>query len=235
MLQWIGYISFGFSALGLLLLGVSLLQKTKKKSLKGRKKIRTLRRLYAGVAAFFFLTGIILEIMAVPKGDWRTFIDLSTPVEAYQNRLKASDAAGAVDFLPERIYAAGDDYYIATGKNAVYGHLAMTTVTTDASGAQLETVSYQNGLFQKSVSMIGGGNTFLAVLNSRERLNLYGAFEYQQYERGYEGREEHALIPEKQLYVAAYEGSECGHASSPPGLTPVTARNTSSMRPFVIS
>lgn len=183
MLQWIGYISFGFSALGLLLLGVSLLQKTKKKSLKGRKKLRTLRRLYAGIAAFFFLAGIILEIMAVPKGEWRTLIDPSTPVEVYQNKLKASDAAGAVDFLPERIYAAEDDYYIATGENAVYGHLAMTTVTTDAAGAQVETVSYQNGLFRKSVSMIGGGNTFLAVLNSRGRLNLYGAFEYQQYER----------------------------------------------------
>ena len=183
MLQWIGYISFGFAGLGLLLLGLSLLQRTKKKSLKERKKIRTLRRLYGIITAFFLLAGMILELLAVPKGEWKTFINTSTPVEAYQKKLKASDAAGAADDLPERIYAAEDDYYIATGNDAVYGHLTVTATVTDANGVETETVHYQNGLFQKSVSLVTGGDTFLAVLDSKERLSLYGSFEYQQYER----------------------------------------------------
>ena len=183
MLKWIGYISFGFAVLFSLLLIVSLLQSTKKKSLKVRKKIRTMRRLYSGAAGLFFLAGMILQFLAVPKGELKDFISESSPVEAYQTAVKSSDVAKAAEQLPKSIFAVEDDYYIATGKGAVYGHLAVTAVTTDEAGNELETVHYQNGLSYKDTTLVTGGEGFLAVLNERNTLTLSGAFEYLQYER----------------------------------------------------
>ncbi len=178
MLQWIAYISFGFAGLFALLFGGSLLQQTKKKSLKVRKKIRTLRRLYSGAAALFLVSGMVLQLMALPKGTFKTFINNSSPVEAYQNTLKMSDGVNAYPVLPQSIWAADDDYYIVNGKKDVYGHLAVTQTTEEG-----QITRYQNGLSFQEVTAVTGGKEFLAVLNQKNRLIANGAFEYLPYER----------------------------------------------------
>ncbi len=181
MLKWISYISFVFTILFSLLLVVSLLKSTKKKNLKTRKKIRTLRRVYSGAAAFFFIAGLVLQFMAAPKGGMQEFINRTTPVEAYQNLVKVNAAKG-IDALPERIYGVANNYYVATGMDDVYGHLAVTTVTTDDQGNPLKTVTYQSGLSYKDTQSVTGGEGILAVLSDK-KLTVSGAFEYLQYER----------------------------------------------------
>ncbi len=182
MLKIFSYISFGFAVLfALLLLGS--MRPLKKKSAGIRKKFRLLRRLYAVSAALFLVAGGVLQIMAMPKADLRAFINSSSPVEIYQETLKNQDAERACDYLPETIVAVEDDYYITTGKGKTYGHLAFATVTTDVYGAEMETISYRNGLSYENVSMVTGGEGFLALLGADRRLSLSGAFEYLQYER----------------------------------------------------
>ena len=178
MLQWIAYFAFGFAALFGLLLGVSLLQTTKKKSLKVRKKIRTMRRLYGAVTVLFLVAGLVLQFMAMPRQQIKTFIDSGSPVEAYQSALKVTDAEKAYSYLPQQIYAVENDYYIATGKNNVYGHLA---ITEQVDGK--ENLVYKNGLSYQKVLKVAGGDGILAVLDTKNQLTVNGAFEYLQYER----------------------------------------------------
>lgn len=63
-----------------------------------------------------------------------------------------------------------------------------------------------------------------------------GYVQNEKYQRSYQGGEKHSLILEKQIAVASYESAESCHFSVPwPSFFPVTARNTSSIFPFVIS
>ncbi len=182
MLKIFSYISFGFAAL-LVLLFLGSMRPLKKKSAGVRKKFRLLRRLYAGSAALFLVAGGVLQLLAMPKADLRAFINSSSPVEAYQQSLKNQDAERACDYLPRGITAVEDDYYITTGKGKTYGHLAFKTVSTDVYGAEMETISYRNGLSYENAAMVSGGEGFLAFLDRDGKLSLSGAFEYLQYER----------------------------------------------------
>ena len=63
-----------------------------------------------------------------------------------------------------------------------------------------------------------------------------GGVQHQQDHRGDEGRVKHALILEIELYIAPDQRTKSCHFSSPPvSFLPVTARNTSSILPLVIS
>ena len=177
MLRAIGYISFGFAGVFAFLLLIFLMQKTKKKSLKVRKKIRSRRRFYGMAAFFFLLAGGILQLAAGrANAAPRTFISSGSPVEAYKN---SADQAN----LPEAIFALGDDYYVSTGKNRVYGYLELEKTITDEAGNEQKTTEYQKGLCFRDAQQVTGEGGFLAVLSTRGVLRLTGAFEYLTYEK----------------------------------------------------
>ena len=63
-----------------------------------------------------------------------------------------------------------------------------------------------------------------------------GSVKHQQDQRGDEGCEKHPLVPEIQLGIPFYKCAKLFHFPAPPvSFLPVTARNTSSIRPLVIS
>lgn len=63
-----------------------------------------------------------------------------------------------------------------------------------------------------------------------------GHIQHQQNGRGDHRGEKHPLIPKKQLAISSYQSAQSSHFSAPPvNFLPVTARNTSSIRPLVIS
>lgn len=174
MLKIISIVSFFLALLFSILLIIMLLQKVTKKSLKVRQKIKGRRRLYSFAAALFFLVGLVLQFVALPTADLKEFIDNGSPVDAYQKAVKSSGAEKAVTALPAELFALGNDYYVRTGNNKVYGYLQK-----GANGEQ----SYQKGMVYRNVLQVTGGEDLVAVRNKNGVLELTGAFEYLTYEK----------------------------------------------------
>lgn len=167
MQKIIAIVSFAFAGVFVLLFLANLAWPLKKKSLKTRKKIIGRRRLYAVAAGFFVIAGIVLTVagsktVLQPK----TFILDQTPAEAYQEDEE-------YETLPDRIFAAGDDYYIKNGRNQIYGYLKLE----DEEGA----TAYESGLCYEDVVQVGGGKEFIAFRSEKDALTLLGSFEYLQY------------------------------------------------------
>ncbi len=176
MLKIISIVSFAFALIFLLMLLFALMQRTKKKSQKVRKQILSRRRLYAAAGAIFFLAGFALQLISARGYVLKSFISAASPVDEYKK-------GSSVEALPDRIYAVGDDYYIHTGKNKIYGHLAITETTTNDKGEETETLSYQNGLCFSKMQAVAGGEGLLATLDLKGNLRLNGAFQYLTYEK----------------------------------------------------
>ncbi|MBQ6824235.1 MAG: hypothetical protein IJP27_06260 [Clostridia bacterium] len=183
MLKVIGYVSFGIAGLFLLLLLLLLLQNTKKKSLKVRKQIKGRRRFYGVSVAVFLVAGLILQLASLPTSDIKEFIGDGSPVDVYQTQLKKTNEEKAVSYLPQELFALGDDYYIRTGKGSVYGYLQKTEVTTNDAGEEIETVSYVKGESYRKTRQVVGGENIVAVLDQSGNLSVTGAFEYLTYEK----------------------------------------------------
>lgn len=190
MLEWIGYISLGAAVLFAALLGLTFLVKLTKKSLKVRKQLIARRRFYGIVAGAFLVLGLFFLLISGEEESWRLFIDDSSPVEAY----KAAEKEEALDTLPDRIFALGDDYYVRNAQGSVYGYV-VTTADPAAEEAEekerekdekkedkKEKASYKKGLCCIETKQVSGGGNFLAVLNQAGELRLNGAFEYLTYE-----------------------------------------------------
>lgn len=173
----IGYISLAFGALAGLMFVIYLFQRTKKKSLKNRRKIKARRRFYGLVTALFLVAGAAL-IFADGRASYtpKDFISALSPVENYQN-------SSSYEALPDGIFALGDDFYVKNGKGQVFGHLEITGVTKDEQGNEVSTTSYERGLCLRGVSQVTGEGDFLAARSTGGTLRLYGAFEYLTYER----------------------------------------------------
>lgn len=183
MLKMISYISFGLALLFGILLGIMMLQNVKKKSLKVRKQIKLRRQFYAIAAGIFLLAGLALQLAALPTAELKEFISDASPVNDYQNKLKKTDAEGAVSALPMEIFALGDDYYVRTGEDEVYGYLQGTETTTNEQGEETETTVYQKGLIYRDAKQVTGGRNLAAVVSKNGKLTVTGAFEYLTYER----------------------------------------------------
>ncbi len=183
MLRNFGLVSFGFAGIFLVLLVLMLLQRLRKKGLKSRKKIRSMRRLYLVATVVFAVLGLTLTLLGQAEGrKIGDFVNESSPVEVYQTAAK-KDAEKAYPLLPVELFSAGDEYYIRTGTNDIYGYLLKETVQTDEQGNETKTLSYEKGLsFQKSLQVSGEGD-FLAVVNEKGVLQLQGAYEYLTYEK----------------------------------------------------
>ncbi len=167
MIRIFSYVSFAFAALFLLLLVAMLLQNVKKKSLKNRNLHRSRCRLYGVAAAIFLVAGLALYLMPQKAAELKDFISEASPAEVYEK-------SEAVEALPSRLFAVGDDYYVLTGQGDLYGHLAFT---------KEKKTEYKNGLCYNKSAAIAGGKKFLAVLDQKGKLRLSGAFEYQTYEQ----------------------------------------------------
>ncbi len=184
MLITISYISFAFAGIFVLLLLLYLFQHTRKKSLKVRKKIKSRRRFYSVAAFLFVLAGLTLQLMAAREASYtKRFIGSASPVDQYLSAKSARGAEKALDTLPTDLYAVGDDYYIHTGKNALYGYLEMVTTTTDSAGKEVTSTDYQKGLVAKNTKLAAGGGNFLALCSGSGALKINGAFEYLTYEK----------------------------------------------------
>lgn len=167
MLKLIGYVSFIFAALlGLLLIG-SCLRNMKKRSKKARKEQANRVKLYAIAAVIFFIVGMVLLLIPQKNTELKRFISEVSPESIYQS-------SEAVEDLPSRIYAVGDDYYIVTGDGMTYGHLAFK---------EEEKTVYKDGLCYRGMNAVVGGDNLLATLDNKGVLRLSGAFEYLKYEQ----------------------------------------------------
>lgn len=168
MLKIVGYCSFAFALCFLLLLAVSALYNTKKKSLKNRKKIRTRRRVYGVAAGLFLVLGVALQFATLPAPGLADFISEESPVDLY-TKVKA-DQKKAYQTLPEEIFALGDQYYVRCVNGKVYGWLEKSD-------------AYKKGLLYKEAEQVTGGESLVAVLKKDGTLTLTGAFEYLTYEK----------------------------------------------------
>ncbi len=183
MLQQFGWISFGFAGIFLVLLLVMLMQSLRKKSLKSRKKIKAMRRLYLVATAVFAVLGLTLSILNLTESrKIGAFLDDSSPVDAYQTAVK-KDAQKAYPLLPKEIYATGDNYYIKTGENNIYGYLEQETTQTNDKGETIKVLTYDRGLSFRDTMQVSGEGDFLAVLSQKGVLRLQGAYEYLTYEK----------------------------------------------------
>ncbi len=182
MLQNLGWISFGFAGVFLLLFLLALLQRLRKKSLKSRKKIKAMRRFYLVGVLVFAALGLVLSLLDLAEErKIGSFLADTSPVEAYQ--AAKGDATKAYSALPVELFSAGDDYYIRTGKNDIFGYIEKETTQTDEKGNQQKVLSYEKGLsFRETVQVSGEGN-FLAIRTERGVLRLNGAYEYLTYEK----------------------------------------------------
>ncbi|MBQ6824795.1 MAG: hypothetical protein IJN82_00900 [Clostridia bacterium] len=204
MIRILGFISLGIALLFVVLLIVSLCVGLKKKSLKVRKQIIARRRLYGVVAGLFLVLGVALWLLGGSKPEWKLFQEGPSAEEAYQQLLSATDEEGALDALPEAIFAVGDDYYVKTPQGNVYGYV-MTTQKPPASEEdeaeeekpaeeepeekegeeeteEKELPTYQKGLCFVGAEQVSGGGNLLAVRDREGVLRLNGAFEYLTYE-----------------------------------------------------
>ncbi len=190
MLEWIGYISLGAAALFIVLLGCAFLINLKKKSLKVRKQIIARRRLHGILAGLFLIVGIALLMLSGGNGSWQLFKDDSSPIDGYKEMLAATDEKTAVDALPDRIFALGDDYYIRTGEGKVYGYAVAAEQASEDHAEKKEEKQeekkeqgYQEGLCFTDVAQVSGAGNLLAVLDQKGALRVNGAFEYLTYEK----------------------------------------------------
>lgn len=183
MLKIIGYVSFGIAAVFLALLVVLLMQKTKKKSLKVRKQIKIRRQFYGIAAVLFFVGGLVLQFINPPTYGLREFINTSSPVDAYQKQIKKGKPEKAVQYLPKEIFALGNDYYVRTGEDQVYGYLSRLETVTDEAGKQSEVRTYAKGLSYENAVQLAGAENIAAVLGRDGKLTVTGAFEYFSYEK----------------------------------------------------
>ncbi len=183
MLNVVMFISFGFAALFAVMQLILLLYKTKKKSLKVRKKVKARRRFYGVAAGIFLLAGIILKLLTLPAADVKEFISDTLPVDSYKEAAGKYTQERAAEYLPVEIFALGNDYYVRTETGDVYAHLQKTTVETDEKGKETETKGYQSGLIFQNALQVSGGKDLVAVLGKRGTLKVSGAFEYQTYEK----------------------------------------------------
>ena len=183
MLKIVSYISFGIALIFAVLLGVLLLQNTKKKSLKVRKQLRNRRQFYGVAAAVFLVAGMVLQFVSVPVRGLREFMDEASPVDAYQKAVKSAGAEKALSSLPVELFAAGDDYYVRTGKNNIYGYLAFQETQTDEAGKESKTTVYKKGLSYKKSLMVTGSENVVSVVDTSGKLAVTGAFEYLTYEK----------------------------------------------------
>lgn len=177
MLRIISVVGYVFGALFVLLLLLSLLRNTKKKSLKGRKKIINRRKVYGVAALFFLVIGIVLQV-STEQGEknFKEFINDTSPEDVYQ-------ANNSYSSLPAEIFSAGDDYYIKNGKNQIFGYLDIGTVVETEEGKKVDSSSYESGLCYTDALQVAGGKDFLAVRSKSGVLTLMGAFEYLAYEK----------------------------------------------------
>ena len=168
MLQIIGYISFSLaSAFGVLLL-LSALQTTKKKSLKKRKKIRAGRRVFGVAAGLFLVLGLALQLATLPRAELKGLIGKESPVDLY-TKVK-TNTEKAYQTLPKEIFVLDNDYYVKTENGRLYGYL-------------LKGETYEKGLVSKDTAQVTGGERLMAALNTKGDLTLTGAFEYLTYEK----------------------------------------------------
>lgn len=173
MLQFIGYISLAFGTLFGVMFLIYLFQRTKKKSLKNRRKIKVRRGFYGVVTALFLAAGVALVLAGAGTAyQPKTFISTDSPVEEYKN-------GGDYVALPDAIFALGDDFYVKNGKGKVYGHLEIAHESEDNG----TTTTYERGLCFKNTAAVSGEGNFLSALSTKGTLRLYGAFEYLTYER----------------------------------------------------
>lgn len=193
MLKIIGYISFGIALIFAVLLVLMLLQNTKKKSLKVRKQVRSRRQFYGVAAAIFLVAGMVLQFVSLPVRGLREFLEEASPVDAYSTARKASNAEKALPLLPVEIFSAGDDYYICTGKNNIYGYLSFSETQTDEAGKEKQVTVYKKGLSYKKTTLVTGAENLVASLERSGTLSVSGAFEYQSYEK------DHAVFKEEEF------------------------------------
>ncbi len=181
MQETIGHISFAFAALFGFLLILMLLQNTKKKSLKVRKKIKARRSFYSIAAGLFLLVGLALRFLDFSASELKSFISTTSPVEAYTAESGAAEAK--YQALPGELFALGDDYYVRTVDGDVYGYLQISQTTEDEEGNETTVQSYQTGLFSRDAVQLSGGENLIAALSERGVLRVSGAFEYLTYEK----------------------------------------------------
>ncbi len=183
MLQNLGWISFGFAGVFLILLLVALLQRLRKKSLKSRKKIKAMRRFYLVGLLVFAVLGLVLSLLDLAEErKIGSFVADTSPVEVYQSAVKA-DAAKAYSSLPVELFSAGDNYYIRTGENDIYGYIEKETTQTDEKGNPVKVLSYEKGLSFRETVQVSGEGDFLAIRSGKGVLRLNGAYEYLTYEK----------------------------------------------------
>lgn len=177
MLRIISLLGYLFGALFVLFFLINLLKNTKKKSLKGRKKLINRRKVYGVAALFFLVIGVVLQV-ASGSGEKnpKEFINDATPETVYQS-------AKTYEALPSEIFSAGDDYYIKNGRNQIFGYLDIGEVVESEDGKTVNSSSYESGLCYTNGAQVAGGKEFLAVRSENGALNLMGAFEYLSYEK----------------------------------------------------
>lgn len=168
MLQIIGYISFAFALVFGVLLLISVMQNTKKKSLKVRKKIKNARRVFGVAGGLFLVLGLALQLAALPQAELKGLISKESPVDLY-TKVK-TNTKKAYQTLPCQIFALDNDYYVKTENGKLYGYL-------------LKGESYEKGLAAKDVVQVSGGEHLMAAVNTKGDLTLTGSFEYLTYEK----------------------------------------------------